>query len=700
MSSDRTVVNILICLLFTAFFASLLLVTAGYGHTPRDGRTTTTVFRTSMARAITFPNTQATTTSTTAATTTTSAETSTPTPLLAIVCPPDRTIDLNLPAFGPDTTGNAVAIGGCSTPVVTYEDNVQNMLARRKGTSVKPTARLAVNVTTQTDHSASLVRTAAVKPRAASVQDNMEAFYVTEAGSGEINLNIPYVLQLDKRRRRHHKRVTTDSKSVSQLMQKFEQVIQNGPIQARSPSFSDNYMQVYDGIRYENSGAAPSDNTAATDGTYIVNAFNSDQGSLVSVRTTALPQTAQALFYMQTLGNGACAASTRGDPQVLYDATAQRWIMLELSDDSTDALCLYASETTDPLGAWRHFHLVYQFFPDFAKIATWSALNAYAISVNHGSNKTNTLCVLQRSLVLAGSTPPAFICDTPVAAVLDSFGFQAWTPSPQHALFVRHRDDELHSPLSANSSYDFLDVEQWSAIDFSGGTFSRATYSVPIAEFDSSYDACTPSADECITTPSAQNLDPIREVVVLSANLQGQSVVGAFTSHANGVDRARVHWFELRLDGDERWGVFQEGAVNPQSLLANRWVPAIVIDEEGIIVLGYSLSSSTILPTTAVTYRLPSDPPGEMRTETPGTLAVPSGLSLPNNRWGDYAAMCASSAANRTYYFASQFASETAPWIQFVSPIRINGESYQRIFTATDECGHIASCVQIITATL
>ncbi|MBK8432461.1 MAG: hypothetical protein IPL28_14725 [Chloroflexi bacterium] len=55
-------------------------------------------------------------------------------------------------------------------------------------------------------------------------------------------------------------------------------------------------------------------------------------------------------IIVQDLGSGGCTNGA-GDPIVLFDHLANRWMISEFSG-STDALCVYVSQTADPTGSW------------------------------------------------------------------------------------------------------------------------------------------------------------------------------------------------------------------------------------------------------------------------------------------------------------------------------------------------------------
>ena len=150
---------------------------------------------------------------------------------------------------------------------------------------------------------------------------------------------------------------------------------------------------------------------------------------------------------------GACAAGL-GDPIVLYDPLADRWLLSEFAATDTDNhLCVYISQTPDPVsGGWFLYDFPTPDFPDYPKYAVWP--DAYYVSSNESSP---AVYALDRTRMLTGQ-PATFQRFT--APRLAGFNFQALlpsdldgsTPPPAGApnYFMRHRDDEVHGAPGGN----------------------------------------------------------------------------------------------------------------------------------------------------------------------------------------------------------------------------------------------------------
>ncbi len=106
-----------------------------------------------------------------------------------------------------------------------------------------------------------------------------------------------------------------------------------------------------------------------------------------------------------------CAGNS-GDPIVLYDQLAGRWLLSQF--DATDPpyyLCVAVSQTGDPTGAYyRYAFNSGSILPDFPKYGVWS--NSYIVTTrdfNGGTYTGVSVYALQKSDMLAGDATPLFV---------------------------------------------------------------------------------------------------------------------------------------------------------------------------------------------------------------------------------------------------------------------------------------------------
>ena len=361
---------------------------------------------------------------------------------------------------------------------------------------------------------------------------------------------------------------------------------------------------------------------------------------------------------LDSLGTGGSCANGLGDPIVLYDEMADRWLLSEFAS-SGNHLCVYISQTNDPVTtSWYRYDFTTPSFPDYPKYGVWP--DAYYVSTNENNP---AVYAMDRTKMLAGlaATSQRFIATT-----LAGFPFQALTPAdhdgdltpPASApgYFMRHRDDEVHNAGSNNPTQDYIEV--W-AFTVNWTTPASSTFSllatIAVAEFDSSL--CGLVSFSCIQQPSGPQLDPLREVVMFRLQYRNfgthEVLVGNFATDVNGADRAGVRWYELRKTGAGAWTLYQEGTFAPGTDNHSRWMGAISMDGDGNIAVGYNIASSTKHSSLWYTGRLASDPLGTMPAGE--GVMVNGTASNSSNRYGDYAAMSVDPADNCTFWFTGEY---------------------------------------------
>ncbi len=357
---------------------------------------------------------------------------------------------------------------------------------------------------------------------------------------------------------------------------------------------------------------------------------------------------------LNSLGTGNCASGL-GDPVVVYDSLAGRWVLSQIG--SGNRLCVFVSKTGDPItGGWFAYTFTTPGLPDYPKYAVWP--DAYVVTTNEG---VAAVYAMDRAQMLAGLPATAQRFSAPG---LPGFTFQVLTagdadgdppPAGAPAYLLRHRDDEEHTPGTADPTQDFLELFTLH-VDFATPANSLLTgpTSIPVAEFDSSFCGNDTAATSCIPQTTGTHLDALREPIMYRIQYRNfgdhEALVGNFVTDVDGADRAGIRWFELRKSGALPWSLFQEGTYSPDA--TRRWIGSIAMDRQGDIALGYSASSTTVSPSTRYTGRLAGDPPG---TLPQGENSIQAGTGTnPSSRWGDYAAMTVDPSDDCTFWFTTE----------------------------------------------
>ncbi len=330
--------------------------------------------------------------------------------------------------------------------------------------------------------------------------------------------------------------------------------------------------------------------------------------------------------------------SNDGDPIVMYDKYADRWVITEFKS-SGNKILFGVSKTNDPTGAYYTYQYTSPQFPDYEKFSIWA--DGYYMTSNQTTQK---IFVFERDSMLKGVTtarsinktftPPnggGFFCPLPADAdgQLPPYG----TPCP----IFSYEDDGWGA-----SYVDRINIYKMSV---TWGTSPAATITLdaqlPTQAFDASYNS---NWDDIAQPGTTSKLDGIGGVFTYRAQYRKwtgyNSVVLCNGVKINATTGQRsIRWYELRQTGTT-WSIYQQSTFAPD--LLNRWVGSIAMDDNGSIGMAYSVSgsgTSTVYPSIRFTGRLASDPLNTMtfaETEAATGNSVQSGT----NRYGDYSHTC------------------------------------------------------------
>jgi uncharacterized repeat protein (TIGR01451 family) len=376
------------------------------------------------------------------------------------------------------------------------------------------------------------------------------------------------------------------------------------------------------------------------------------------------PTNINLLWIAAGVSGTPCSDNNAGDPIVLYDRPADRWLLSQFNPPQH--LCMAVSQTPDPTGSYHLYEFDVGAFPDYFKLGAWP--DGYYMSSNLGGQ--THAAVFDRANMLNGN-PAGQVVFT--VAGLPNLGFNVFMPSDL--------DGPLAPPAgSCNTFYrqhdgDALDgsgndrIELWEfCVDWSDpkkSTFTGPTDLTP-NDFDSTL--CGFLSFSCVpqpatsTNPTPPKLDPVNEPPMWRFQYRNfdthETLVGNFVVDVDGNDSHGIRWFELRRSGGGDWTLFNEGTFAPQPVGAtsfvHRWMGSIAIDRFGNIALGYSVSnSSDIFPSIRYTGRIATDPKGLL--PQPEKTIIAGGNNIASNRWGDYSSINVDPADDCTFWYTNDY---------------------------------------------
>lgn len=340
-------------------------------------------------------------------------------------------------------------------------------------------------------------------------------------------------------------------------------------------------------------------------------------------------------------------ATDDGDPVVLYDPLADRWLLSQFRDAVVSThLCFAISQTADPLGAYHTYNFTTPEFPDYFKVGVWPT--GYYVSANESSY---TAYAFDRTKMLAGDTSASgvrFAGETNFLLPADVDG--PTSPADQGGIFYTFKDNAFHG---GSDRLELFRLEP----DFA--TPGNSTFSpigtLPVASF--AYTVCGFFVLDCIPQRgTTQEVDAVSEWPMhrfaYRRFADHEALVGNFAiGGGTAVPGSAIRWFELR-DTGAGWTLFQEGTHDLGDGL-NRFMGSIAMDQAGNIALGYSASNSSAFPSIRYATRAPGDPLGTMGPEQ--TLLAGGGSQLSSNRWGDYSAMSVDPADDCSFWYTNEY---------------------------------------------
>jgi hypothetical protein len=383
-------------------------------------------------------------------------------------------------------------------------------------------------------------------------------------------------------------------------------------------------------------------------------------------KTTGKSLLGPTLIHNIWNGFATCGTQDGGDPVVLWDKMANRWLVGQLSFPST-LVCLAVSATDDATGQYHLYAFSFNALPDYPKLGVWP--DAYYLAVNYFGNgfAQGEPCALDRTAMLAGKAA-TMICFSPSstdAGYLPS-DFDGTTAPPTGA---PNHYVELGNSNTTLKEYDFH-------VDFvhpKKSTF-RGPHTLTVPAYTQ---LCSGGLGACIPEPSGGGtLDALGDRLMFRNAYRNfgdhESMVFSHSvaPKPGSIAVSAIRWYELRSTPSVgKFSVYQTGTF--QNKKDNYWMGSLAMDKAGDIALGFSVDNSTNLdPSIWVTGRLPTDPKGKMGA--PMVLHKGTTVQGRNNRWGDYSSMSVDPADDCTLWYTQEYSDGGLNWQSHFTSFKFN----------------------------
>ena len=446
-------------------------------------------------------------------------------------------------------------------------------------------------------------------------------------------------------------------------------------------------IQNFDGVSWTGIGWPPDTNGDVGPNDYVqaVNvslAVYNKSGALL-----AGPTTFDALFA--PLGTSTpCGNNNQGDPVVLYDQLADRWLVSDFAF-AVDLLgnpqapfyqCIAVSKTSDPVtGGWYLYSLLADntLLNDYPKFGLWP--DAYYMTANMYDLSTNDVHVrvwaLDRNAMLNGSLNSVYFDLPPCPASASTCSVYSLLPSnlrgalppagsPNYLANIETANTTTAIPFVSNviHFWKFALNGSWPAPPAT----LTGPFNVSVAPFLEALWKSGSNINMSLVPQkgTSTRLDTLGDRLMMQ--LQYRNIGGAESLWASHTVIARtpaglvtgIRWYQVRV-ASGGFHLAQQGQYTPNDGIL-RWMPSLAVDQKGDMVVGFSASNSNNYPSLRYAGRLATDPAGQL-AQGESVLFSGSGsqTSYPLigaiTRWGDYSAMTIDPTDDCTFWYTNEY---------------------------------------------
>jgi PKD repeat protein len=437
-------------------------------------------------------------------------------------------------------------------------------------------------------------------------------------------------------------------------------VVQDAPIDVSAPTNIENFA----GMGNRN-GVLPPDTVGDIGPSHYVQMTNLSMA--VYNRDGSVAQAPMDTNLVWDGFGGPCDNTNDGDPIVLYDHLADRWMISQFAlprfPRGPYYQCIAVSQTPDPTDSWHRYEFTYSRnkLNDYPKFGVWPdgyymSVNQFSCSVFGCSWAGAGVVAFERVAMVNGDPNPRMVLFDLANVDLNLGG-----------MLPADLDGPSPPPAGAPNPYMQMDDNAWNYspdqvqiwnfhVDWTNTSNSSFTIDdaapLPTMGFDSNM--CGYSRN-CIPQPGGTSVDAITDRLMNRLQYRNfgthETLVTNQTVDVGG-NHAGVRWYELR-GGEGNWSIEQQGTYAPDS--DHRWMGSAAMNGAGDIALGYSVSSGTTYPSIRYTGRLDGDTPGDM-TITEGSIVAGSGFQTHSSgRWGDYSALSVDPMDDCTFWYTQEY---------------------------------------------
>jgi hypothetical protein len=431
----------------------------------------------------------------------------------------------------------------------------------------------------------------------------------------------------------------------------------------------------------------PPDTDGEAGATQYVQMVNTDFA--VYSKTGAVLRTATPINELWANTNGECKIHNDGDPVVVYDQLARRWLLSQFiatpSGDPGDdqyGECIAVSTTSDATGSYHLYEFDFgtDVFFDYPKIGVWPDgyyMMANEFPTNSVTSAGTGVFAFERSQMLSGGPARVVFFDESqhnppggqYIGMLPGDLEGTSQPAAGSPNWFAEVDDPTGVPPTGNDPG--FDLRMWAFhVDWSNpanstfGNNGAPNTTLPVAPFVRPQ--CVYGYGDCVPQKGGpQQLDVLGDRLMFRMPYRKLSNNTASILLNNSVQtpegKVGIRWYEVRIPRGGSPSVYQQGTYAPDDTTTNplwRWMGSIAEDKNGDIALGYSASGPNDYPSIRYTGRAAGDPLGQMtQTEQVGFTGTGPQTEV-EGRWGDYSDLTVDPADDCTFWYTQEYLAE------------------------------------------
>ncbi|MGH7939065.1 MAG: dockerin type I repeat-containing protein, partial [Bryobacteraceae bacterium] len=357
---------------------------------------------------------------------------------------------------------------------------------------------------------------------------------------------------------------------------------------------------------------------------------------------------------------GICQTGGSGDPIMLYDKLADRWVISQFAvgGAAPDHECVAVSTTSDATGPYYRYDFnevaFGNNFYDYPKIGTWP--DAYYMSANV-FNSSGTAYLGTQAFALERNK---MLCGLPAAII--SPGLVGLPANNNDPVMPADFDGTVLPPPGApNTFVEFPDstgnnLNTYRLWHFGvGSPFGTGmTFTQVASPAAAPFTFLTANVPQL---PPQTSLDNLADRLMFrfayrnygTPSVPDESAVANYSVSSGGV--AGVRWFELKNVTNGPVTVHQESTYQPDTTW--RWMGSVAMDHSRNLAVGFSASDATINP--QIRYAVELFPTINTLSGETHLFDGTGSQSGTNSRWGDYSAMTVDPTDDTTMWYTQEY---------------------------------------------